>query len=483
MMDSDSGEVHVTPRLGTEQAEPYTVDLVAVDESGSKALVESFTVQVSKMPPPALSAAPSADSGVLVGAALGTVIALLVGALVAYQYNAHRLKMAVHDFQNTLASMLSGGQLDEEQAAERFIPREIKRSCVALVSELGKGAFGAVWKARLQEAGHPEQSVAVKTVLDAEKTPEGADELVQEAIVMAQVGAHPNVVGMVGVVTSGPPMLLVLEICERGSLLSVLRAAREKDEPLEVGEKLRLCVDAASGMAHLHAKRFMHRDLAARNLLVSRQGECKVADFGLSRGASNSDDGDVEDPEAEQYYRSSHGMFPIRWTAPESIETFKFTPASDVWSFVRALCVLGRVCLLAALHMCARGPHTCTRSGWVWLEAIPWCRQFCFIPPCGGASSSKALCTVHRSHGSTCRPRHALVHCCAGDRALRMLPRRCAAVQRHEECRGDARGAQGIPAACTTRCNRGSVRNHAAVLGRRCQTEVSKSGLGCHTFV
>jgi hypothetical protein len=54
MMDSKSGEVHVTPRLGTEQAEPYTVDLVAVDEKGSKALVESFTVQVSKKPPPPL---------------------------------------------------------------------------------------------------------------------------------------------------------------------------------------------------------------------------------------------------------------------------------------------------------------------------------------------------------------------------------------------------------------------------------------------
>jgi hypothetical protein len=38
------------------------------------------------VPQQMLSAAPSADSGVLVGAALGTVIALLVGALVAYQY-------------------------------------------------------------------------------------------------------------------------------------------------------------------------------------------------------------------------------------------------------------------------------------------------------------------------------------------------------------------------------------------------------------
>lgn len=81
-------------------------------------------------------------------------------------------------------------------------------------------------------------------------------------------------------------------------------------------------------MAHLAEHRFVHRDLACRNVLLDSQLTCKVADFGLSRatatGSSN---------ESAPYYRSTQGTFPIRWTAPEAIETLVFTTRSDVWSF------------------------------------------------------------------------------------------------------------------------------------------------------
>lgn len=344
MIDSASGEIHAAPRLGTERAEPYLVDLVARDESGSKALVETFAVVVvAKKPQQAASASYSGpNSGIAVGIALGAVIGLLTVGLVAARFRAHQLKMAVHNFQATIDGMLADGHLDDEQAANRFVPREIKRKGVTLLSELGKGAFGAVWKGLLNESsvgGPPEQAVAVKTLLDASSSPDAVQELLQEAVVMAQVGFHPNVVQMIGVVTSGEPMMLVLSLCKRGSMLSVLRAASHKDEPLEMTVKMKMCQDVALGMAHLHNKRFLHRDLAARNVLVDADGVCKVADFGLSRATqesesgANDDDDDDDDGDANQYYRSTHGMFPIRWTAPESIETFRFTPASDVWSF------------------------------------------------------------------------------------------------------------------------------------------------------
>lgn len=102
-------------------------------------------------------------------------------------------------------------------------------------------------------------------------------------------------------------------------------------------------------MEHLSSLRFIHRDLAARNVLVAdgklggglknmRTGAslvCKVADFGLSRGGDGgikaSDGGGMENKES--YYKSSNGVFPIRWTAPESMESLRYTEASDVWSF------------------------------------------------------------------------------------------------------------------------------------------------------
>ena len=61
-----------------------------------------------------------------------------------------------------------------------------------------------------------------------------------------------------------------------------------------------------------------------------------MADFGLSRAGTGEEAGDYsrhEREESEDYYRAQRGVFPVRWTAPEAMESLKFTHASDMWSF------------------------------------------------------------------------------------------------------------------------------------------------------
>ena len=48
---------------------------------------------------------------------------------------------------------------------------------------------------------------------------------------MAQVTAHPNVLAVVGVVTVGTPLMLLIPLCEHGSLLSLLRRAESDNSP------------------------------------------------------------------------------------------------------------------------------------------------------------------------------------------------------------------------------------------------------------
>jgi serine/threonine protein kinase len=81
----------------------------------------------------------------------------------------------------------------------------------------------------------------------------------------------------------------------------------------------------------------VHRDLAARNVLLNSQFKCQVADFGLSRATRSSEAAgtDAVVAEEEEYYRPSgkNAAIPVRWTAPDMIETGRSTIKTDVWSY------------------------------------------------------------------------------------------------------------------------------------------------------
>ena len=231
--------------------------------------------------------------------------------------------MRAYDFQSAMESMMMTGELDEDIAMDTF-PREIRRRDVLLLEGIGKGAFGEVMKGQVDEqasGGPPAYLVAVKMAHAG-----GADETMKEAAVMAQVPFHANVCGLVGVVSRGLPLLLIVSYCEHGSLLGYVK---KHAQALGVPAKIKLCWDVAKGMAHLAQHHFVHRDLAARNVLVDSSVTGKIADFGLSRQAAAGSSGDDQ-----EYYKSSgQATYPVRWTAPESMETMRFNQASDVWSY------------------------------------------------------------------------------------------------------------------------------------------------------
>jgi serine/threonine protein kinase len=341
------------------------------------------------------------QTGGIAGGIAGFVILMMILVNVALKHYAYKLSMRKFDFQQEIARLLDSGDVDAEQADVNETPREIARQCVTITRKLGSGAFGDVCEAILHEgdsAGTPAYPVAVKTV--RESGGEAAGELFREAALMQQIAGanngHTNLVSIIGVVTKGLPLYLVLSICSNGNLLMVLTdiAAKERGG-VGWSAKLELMLGSARGMAHLAKKRFVHRDLAARNVLVDSAMNAKIADFGLRYGARSfyqmvyvrrccmiprllgmkpADVGDLiarlsdESPHAyfvtflcitltltltlcihsrgihenEQnddesgggyYYRSQSGIFPVRWSAPESMESLRFTSASDVWSY------------------------------------------------------------------------------------------------------------------------------------------------------
>lgn len=148
------------------------------------------------------------------------------------------------------------------------VPKELQREDVQMFDRLGEGAFGDVSKALFhgnKKLRIPAFLVAVKIL--KETTSSNRTEFVNEAAILAQF-ENEYVVNLVGVVTMGEPLLLVVEYCERGSLQGQLVQDR-----FSYREKMVLMGDCAEGMHYLHSLRFIHRDIAARNILVGFPGQ------------------------------------------------------------------------------------------------------------------------------------------------------------------------------------------------------------------
>ena len=162
--------------------------------------------------------------------------------------------------------------------------------------------------------GQPGYIVAIKSIKAGALWER--DGMLREAALMAQF-EHPFVTKLVGVVTVGEPLLVVLEYCEHGALRNYLQT---QEVPLKI--KLQFAGDCAEGLEYLSKHNFVHRDIAARNVLVSSERRCKISDFGLSRETFD-----------KEYYRSSNLQIAVRWTAPEALEERIFSQQSDCWSF------------------------------------------------------------------------------------------------------------------------------------------------------
>jgi tetratricopeptide (TPR) repeat protein/predicted Ser/Thr protein kinase len=145
-----------------------------------------------------------------------------------------------------------------------------------LVSQLGKGAMGEVWRARDERL---DRYVALK-VLPAELAhdPERRARIQREAKAAAAI-RHANVVTLYDIVDHAGGDILVMELVEGRTLSEVLR--KDGAPPRETA--LRWIEQIADALAAAHARRILHRDIKAANIMVTPDGHIKVLDFGLAK--------------------------------------------------------------------------------------------------------------------------------------------------------------------------------------------------------
>eukprot|EP00106_Octopus_bimaculoides_P002097 XP_014769539.1 PREDICTED: fibroblast growth factor receptor 2-like [Octopus bimaculoides] len=202
--------------------------------------------------------------------------------------------------------------------------------------QLGSGAFGVVVKAEAIGIGgcKGRVSVAVKMLKEDATERELAD-LVQEMEVMKVIGAHKNIINLLGCCTQNGPLMVIVVYAPHGNLRDFLRDHRPPVRSGDTYERpvatrsltqkdlISFCYQVARGMEYLVSKNCIHRDLAARNVLVAENYVLKIADFGLTRHLQNID----------YYKKTTNGRLPVKWMAPEALFDKKYTTKSDVWSY------------------------------------------------------------------------------------------------------------------------------------------------------
>ena len=194
----------------------------------------------------------------------------------------------------------------------RFLPGTLLAERYRIVSLLGKGGMGEVYRA---DDLTLEQPVALKFLPEAVSGNEGALTRFKNEVRVARQVSHPNVCRVYDVGEIDGHMFLSMEYVDGEDLGSLLRRIGRlpADKAIEISRKL------CAGLAAAHAKGVLHRDLKPSNVMLDSRGHVLLTDFGLAGLADQLTGAEVRNGTPQ-------------YMAPEQLTGKEVTVRSDIYS-------------------------------------------------------------------------------------------------------------------------------------------------------
>ncbi|XP_057962573.1 probable serine/threonine-protein kinase At1g01540 isoform X2 [Malania oleifera] len=198
--------------------------------------------------------------------------------------------------------------------------RELEAATNAFASErvIGEGGYGIVYHGILWD----NSQVAVKNLLNNRGQAEKEFKVEVEAIGRVR---HKNLVRLLGYCAEGAHRMLVYEYVDNGNLEQWLHGDVGPCSPLTWEIRMSIILGTAKGLAYLHEglePKVVHRDIKSSNILIDRQWNPKVSDFGLAKLLGS-----------ERSYVTTRVMGTFGYVAPEYASTGMLNDRSDVYSF------------------------------------------------------------------------------------------------------------------------------------------------------
>ncbi|KAL3620749.1 hypothetical protein CASFOL_035661 [Castilleja foliolosa] len=265
----------------------------------------------------------SANTGVIIGAAVGgAILFLLLVVAGVYAFGQKRRAESAARKSDPFASWdpnTNSGGVPQLKGAKCFSFEELKRSTnnFSDTNCIGSGGYGKVYRGTLSEG----QLVAIKRAQQG--STQGGLEFKTEIELLSRVH-HKNVVSLVGFCFNQGEQMLVYEYIANGTLNDSLSG--KTGIRLDWMRRLKIGLGAAKGLQYLHDLAdppIIHRDIKSSNILLDDHLNAKVADFGLSKLMDDSGRGHV----------STQVKGTMGYLDPEYYMTQQLTGKSDVYSF------------------------------------------------------------------------------------------------------------------------------------------------------
>ncbi|KAL5201108.1 hypothetical protein ABZP36_035462 [Zizania latifolia] len=236
------------------------------------------------------------------------ILAIFTALLVGVYWIKQRRKSSMHKDLRAFDLQLGSFTLRQIKAATRSFDA---------ANKIGEGGFGSVYKGLLSDG----TIIAVKQL--SSRSRQGNREFLNE-IGMISALQHPNLVKLYGCCTEGNQLSLVYEYMENNCLARALFVEQYRLS-LDWSIRRKICLGIARGLAYLHeesAIRIVHRDIKASNILLDKDLNAKISDFGLAK--LNED---------EHTHISTKVAGTIGYMAPEYAMRGYLTDKADVYSF------------------------------------------------------------------------------------------------------------------------------------------------------
>jgi eukaryotic-like serine/threonine-protein kinase len=209
-----------------------------------------------------------------------------------------------------------------------------------LISPIGQGGMGSVWLAERND-GRFERRVAAKFIHVAQLGKGAEARFKREGSILGRL-KHPHIAELVdaGISAEGQPYL-VLEYVDGESIDHYCDRQR-----LDVEARIQLFLAVLMAVAHAHANLIVHRDLKPSNVLVSKDGQVKLLDFGIAKLLA----GEGQEGVATLLTVEGGRAMTPEYAAPEQVTGAPVTTATDVYALGVLLYVI-----LTGQHPAGRG--------------------------------------------------------------------------------------------------------------------------------